>query len=146
MKSTKGFTLIEMMIVVAIIAIICAIAVPNLLRSKIQANEAATIEDLSVIAEAQISFNAGKLTFTSFAGLTDDSNGPPFLDQTWSEGRVKNGYVFSITSANASSFVCFADPDDVGVTGSKYYRVDTSGIIRSNPTGRPSSTDPPVGG
>jgi prepilin-type N-terminal cleavage/methylation domain-containing protein len=146
MNKRGGFTLIEMMIVVGIIAIICAIAIPNLLRSKIQANEAAAIENLAVIAEAQISYNAGNLTFTTFDVLTDDSNGPPFLDTSWTEGIAKNGYTFSMASASATSFICFAEPITQGVSGVRHFRVDTSGIIRFNPAGQPTDTDPPVGG
>lgn len=146
MNRRSGFTLIEVMIVVGIIAIICAIAIPNLLRSKIQANEASAIENLSVIAEAQISYNAGHLTFTTFDVLTDDSSGPPFLDTSWSEGVQKNGYTFSIASANGTSFVCYAEPITQGVSGVRHFRVDTSGIIRFNPAGQPTDTDPPVGG
>ncbi|MFM1921256.1 MAG: hypothetical protein RLZZ303_2890 [Candidatus Hydrogenedentota bacterium] len=146
MREKQGFTLIEMMVVVAILAIIAAIAIPNLMRSRVQANEASAIEDLSVICQAQISYNAGHMTFSSFADLTDDSDGPPFLDDGWVEGREKNGYIFSMAAAGPTAFVCFADPVEHGVTGSRFYRVDTSGVVRFNASGRPSDTDPPVGG
>src|SRR5215472_13416984 len=56
-KNQKGFTLIELLIVVAIILIIAAIAIPNLLRSKMAANEAAAVGALRTIVTAQVTYN-----------------------------------------------------------------------------------------
>jgi prepilin-type N-terminal cleavage/methylation domain-containing protein len=59
-KMQKGFTLIELMIVIAIIAIIAAIAIPNLLASRIRANEATAISAIKQIATAQVTFQSGR--------------------------------------------------------------------------------------
>ncbi len=139
--STKrqGFTLIEIMIVVAIIAVIAAIAIPNLLRSKLQTNEASAVSDLRTVCAAQMACSTARLTFGSFATLVDevDGVGTAFLDTSWFEGREKAGYIFTMPEADADSFTCFADPIALGSTGSRFFRIDTSGVIRFSPGGQP---------
>ncbi len=143
MRETKGFTLLELMIVVAVIAVVAAIAIPNLLRSRMQANESAAIQDLRVIAGAEISHHLARQRFGSFADLT--SVIPEFVDAGWVEGREKSGYTFSIPNADANTFSCFADPIVAGVTGERYFRTDESGAIRYSHSGQPEKTAPPIG-
>lgn len=140
----NGFTLIEIMIVVAIIALIAAIAIPNLLRSRLQANEASAVSDLRTICVGQISCSNARLTFGDFALLVaeTDGAGTSFVDTTWYEGRVKAGYSFSMAEADADSFICFADPVRLGVTGSRFFRIDASGVVRYDPAGRPAPDAP----
>lgn len=147
MKKSGGFTLIEMMVVVGIISVLLSITVPNLLRNKVQANEAAAIEDLRVIGAAQVSYNASHNSFGQFADLADTSSGPGtgFLDEGWTDGREKNGYRYSMATADATTFVCFAEPVSPGVTGTRYFRVDASGIIRHDEGGQPDESGSPIG-
>lgn len=145
-KFARGFTLIEMMIVVGIIAILAAIAIPNFMRSRVQTNEAQAIENLRVIGSAQVSYHSGNNTFGSWGNLrTPPSGGPPYLDGGWADGFEKGGYTYSMPSATSSAFVVEAAPTDPGVTGTRYFRVDTSGIIRFSFAGTPDETDMPIG-
>lgn len=139
-RRRNGFTLIEMMIVVSIIAVIAAIAIPNLMRSRAQANEASAVSDLRTICAGQIACSTARLTFGNFAMLTDESAGAgtSFVETSWYEGRVKAGYAFSMADADADSFTCFADPVSLGVTGSRFFRVDNSGVVRYDTAGRPA--------
>ncbi|MFP4499792.1 MAG: prepilin-type N-terminal cleavage/methylation domain-containing protein [Candidatus Hydrogenedentota bacterium] len=142
-----GFTLIEVTIVAAIIAIIAAIAIPNLLQSRVRANEATAIENLRVITAAQFGYNAAKSTFGDFASLSDLAGGPVsgFLDVSWEEGVIKTGYVYSMPVFNPGTFECYADPEAPGHTGVRYFRVDASGIVRYAFNGHPDEAAPAIG-
>lgn len=143
----QGFTLIELMVVVAVISVICAIAIPSMLRNRAQANESSAIEHLRVIASAQVSFNAAQQRYGTFADLTDDTLGPgmAFLNESWVDGVMKSGYSFTMASADGVNFVCFADPEAIGVTGTRFFRVDGSGMVRYSTAGQPTAADSPIG-
>ncbi|MBI2434758.1 MAG: prepilin-type N-terminal cleavage/methylation domain-containing protein [Candidatus Hydrogenedentes bacterium] len=141
MKKNKGFTLIELMIVVAIIAIIAAIAIPNLLRSRMQSNESAAIGNLRTIVGAEVAYHAANYQYTaSFADLTGST--PTFLDGDWA--GVKSGYNYTLGGA-ATNFTANADPADLGVTGNKGFFTDASGVIRFVDGGAADATSPPIG-
>ncbi len=126
-RKSQGFTLIELMIVVAIIAIIAAIAIPNLLRSRIQSNESAAVGNLRTVVGAQTAHQAANFSYaTTWAELTGAT--PPFLDGVW-EATPKSGYSFTL-GGTVNNFICNADPVEVGVTGNKGFFTDSSGVIR----------------
>ncbi len=106
MKNEKGFSLVELLIVVAIIAIIAAIAVPSLLTSRMAANEASAIQGCRTIGSAEIAFAATQNQ--QFTDLTTLVSGA-FLDARFSGAGYINGYTY--TTGNVDGMTA----DDVGI-------------------------------
>jgi type IV pilus assembly protein PilA len=136
----KGFTLVEIMIVVAIIALLAAIAIPNLLRARLNANEAAAISALRTVSTACESFRAAQSPVTypaNLAVLGAPPNGPPYIDATLA-GGTKQGYTFAYALVSANQYTCTATPVTANVTGTRVFFVDESGVIRlTNAAGNP---------
>lgn len=130
----KGFTLVEIMIVVAIIALLAAIAIPNLLRARLNANEAAAISSLRTISTACESYRAAQSPVTypaNLAALGAPASNPPYIDNTLA-GAQKQGYNFGYALVNANQYTCTATPVTANVTGTRTFFVDESGVIRLN--------------
>ncbi|TET37220.1 MAG: prepilin-type N-terminal cleavage/methylation domain-containing protein [Planctomycetota bacterium] len=136
----KGFTLIELMIVVAIIAIIAAIAIPALLHARMSANEGSAIANLRTISSSQEQYRNRFGTYSSLADLSAST----FIDDVLGKGQ-KSGYSFSITTATDYVWACVAVPIIPGNTGVRGFRVDQSGVIRfTTDSSAPTTTSPPV--
>jgi prepilin-type N-terminal cleavage/methylation domain-containing protein len=154
-RHEEGFSLIELLIVVAIILIIAAIAIPSLLRSRMAANQSSAIESLRVLGTAEITYAAtygngystsisllgpvpyGSVATASAAGLIDDllANGS------------KSGYTFTYSpdlldpTGRYNGYTILANPSQVGVTGNDFYFTDETHVIRMNTTSPAGSTD-----
>jgi len=140
-KANKGFTLIELMIVVAIIAIIAAIAIPNLLRSRMQSNESSAIGNLRTIVGAEVAYHAANYEYTAaFADLTGAT--PSFLDGNWD--GTKSGYNF-VLGGDANNFTANANAAVYGTTGGKGFFTDSSGVIRYADGADADAASDPIG-
>ncbi len=140
----KGFTLIELMIVIAIIAIIAAIAIPNLLRARASANEASAISSLRTLVSSQAMFYQGDIEGdSSYDYATDllELSTEGLIDNTLGSG-TKSGYIFNLSSQTATAdWNCTAVPLNVGSTGNRRFFVNEAGVIRFNANGAAGETN-----
>ena len=151
MRNSKGFSLIELLIVVAIILIIAAIAIPNLLRAKIAADEASAAQSVRQINTAEFAYNAAYPN-AGYASDLASLGGPPpctpsattacLLDDVLASATPgkgsKSGYVFQATGIAAvgafnNSFLSGAAPLTFGVTGTRDFCSTEDGVIRFDP-------------
>jgi type IV pilus assembly protein PilA len=157
-KNQKGFSLIELLIVVAIILIIAAIAIPNLLRARMAANESSAVGSVRTINTAEISYfttyGVGFAPLASLGGVTPCTAALGqgcLIDNTLALG-TKSGYTMNTpgvaagtASAPTVAYTVTAVPVAIGQSGQRGFFSDQSGVIRYNLTGAaPTVADLPL--
>jgi type IV pilus assembly protein PilA len=157
-ENRRGFSLIELLIVVTIILIIAAIAIPNLMKAKIQGNETAAVGALKTLTESSTMYSN---TYGGFphaisdlgpggSGTASTSTSADLIDSGLASG-VKSGYKFTFAvvamdpAGNVQSYTITAVPVTPGTTGQRSFFTDTSGTIHASPSGVADSSSPPLG-
>ncbi len=150
-RNQKGFSLIELLIVVAIILVIAAIAIPNLVRSRMAANEASAVSAVRAITTAEHAYFQAYPNLGFTCSLTDlgppasgnpmNEHGSGILDAVVSSG-AKAGYSFAIAGCAGtpvSSYTSTAAPVSIGSSGQRAFCSDASGVIRFSDDGIPAT-------
>jgi type IV pilus assembly protein PilA len=154
-RPDAGFSLIELLVVVAVILIIAAIAIPNYIQSKMRANEASAVQSLRNIATAELVYSTTYgINFTdglpklSGSGINPDQNNAGLIDDVLASG-TKQGYKITYTplttdsQGHTATYSVTADPLS-SVTGQRHFYADQSCVIRQNLSVQAGPTDIPI--
>ncbi len=154
-KAAAGFSLIELLLVVAIILIIAAIAIPNYTRARMLANEAATVQNIRNITTAEViywgTYGIGySQTLPNLGGTgVPSASAAQLIDNILAQGG-KSGFLVSYaplvpdTNGNPTAFRVNAAPADPGHTGQRYFYTDQTGVIRQSLTAPATVSDTPI--
>jgi prepilin-type N-terminal cleavage/methylation domain-containing protein len=157
-RQDEGFTILELLVVVAIISILAAFVVPGLIRAKAAGNEASAIGSLGAVAKAQAMYSkvcggGGYATSLAVLGVSPPSGDPPFLaaDLTGSPTPIKAGYQFTMVpgagaapgpadcngTPTTTTFYATAAPLTFGNSGYRAFAVNHRNTIYQTSTAVP---------
>ena len=155
MRNHRGISAVEVAVLVAILLVIAAIAIPNLLHSNLSSNESSALGSLRTLNSACASY---AMLYGGYPrdlanlgpGNPTHSGAADLIDPVLASG-TKNGYVFRYAagatgvSGNVLSYSITANPVTPGTTGRRSFFTDQSGVIRANKNGAADEASTPVG-
>lgn len=148
-KTKKGFTLVEVMVVVAIVVILATFAIPGMIRTKIAANESIALASCRAIINSCLLYsNDNNLFPETMASMVEPISVPPYIDEkiayATSQATAKGGYWFTYEpSSGQSSFSVLAKPKN-NLTGKRTFFFTEDGVIHYSDSGDASASDPTI--
>ena len=161
----KGFSLIELLIVVAIILIIAAIAIPNLIRSKMAANEASAVATLRTLNTAEVvyssTYNVANTFANSLAALGDGGSAglctagfapnstaacliDVAIEKATTTANAKSGYILAYPVPGVNGYTINNDAAQQGTTGTRHFFTNQTLVITQNASASASYGDSPI--
>jgi len=143
-KRKRGFSLIEIMVVVAIIAILAGLSISMMLRNRVNTNEVVAITSCKTIVSACQSYYTSVMPHQyppslAILGVTGPA-GPSYIDTALASGN-KAGYIYTYQLITPVSFVLNADPQVPGRTGERFFYCDETGRITAVRGGQAGAGD-----
>lgn len=128
----KGFTLVEIMIVVAIVALLATLVLPGLLRTRLTTNESTATTNLRTVYTAAVTYRNAQATSLYPSNISSlITSSPPYITGFTDSGgtATKTGYTFSLGNADAYTFTAVANPTNRGTTGNRSFCIDVDGLM-----------------
>ncbi len=131
-----GFTLVEILIVVSIVAMIAAFAIPNLLRARHNANETAAASALRTLSTCLEAYR-GAQTVQQYPVTLDQLSqaNPPYVPDSVTRSMGRSGYRYSYVRTSLATYTLEAIPLISGTTGTRHFYVDEAGVLRASASG-----------
>lgn len=137
----KGFTLVEIMIVIAIMALLAAIGIPYLLRARMNAHEGTTKADLKTFSSAAENYRAAQNPPAYPEDMAVLMGGDPsYLDSSWAGERHGYNFTYAVADAPSVTFSLLAVPTDLGFSAINTYCIDQTGVIVGSVDGEDAPT------